>query len=108
MPVINFGARAVRCKIVYWGPGLSGKTTNLEVIHKKAPKERRGELTSIATEGERTLFFDYLPLEIGEVGGMKVKFQLYTVPGQAHYQATRRLVLQGADRIVFVADSQPE
>ena len=108
MPHVNFGAREIRCKLVYWGPGLSGKTTNLHVIHKKAPPERRGEMVAIATEGDRTLFFDYLPLDLGEVGGMRVRFQLYTVPGQEYYRATRRLVLQGADGVVFVADSRAE
>jgi signal recognition particle receptor subunit beta len=106
MPAINFPKREISCKIVYCGPGLSGKTTNLQVVHAKAPKSRRGELTSIATEGERTLFFDYMPLDLGKVGGMRTKFQLYTVPGQEYYKATRRLVLRGADGVVFVADSQ--
>lgn len=108
MPHINLGSREIRCKLVYWGPGLSGKTTNLEAVHKKAPPERRGELVAIATTGERTLFFDYLPLDLGEVGGMRVRFQLYTVPGQRYYRSTRKLVLQGADGVVFVADSRPE
>jgi signal recognition particle receptor subunit beta len=106
MVQINFALREVNCKIVYYGPGLSGKTTNLEVIHAKAPAEFRGELTSIATEGDRTLFFDFLPLNLGTVAGMKTKFQLYTVPGQVFYNSTRKLVLQGVDGIVFVADSR--
>ncbi len=106
MVQINFARREVNCKIVYYGPGLSGKTTNLEVVHKKAPPDRRGELTSIATEGDRTLFFDYMPLDLGKVGGMNTKFQLYTVPGQVYYNATRKLVLQGADGVIFVADSR--
>ncbi len=106
MVQINFARREVNCKIVYYGPGLSGKTTNLEVVHKKAPADRRGELTSIATEGDRTLFFDYMPLDLGKVGGMNTKFQLYTVPGQVYYNATRKLVLQGADGVIFVADSR--
>jgi len=106
MVQINFALREVNCKIVYYGPGLSGKTTNLEVIHAKAPAEHRGELTSIATEGDRTLFFDFLPLNLGTVAGMKTKFQLYTVPGQVFYNSTRKLVLQGVDGIVFVADSR--
>ena len=93
MVQINFALREVNCKIVYYGPGLSGKTTNLEIIHAKAPGEHRGELTSIATEGDRTLFFDFLPLDLGEVRGFKTKFQLYTVPGQVYYNATRKLVL---------------
>ncbi len=106
MVQINFAKREINCKLVYYGPGLSGKTTNLEVVHKKAPASKKGELTSIATEGDRTLFFDYMPLELGTVGGMKTKFQLYTVPGQVYYNATRKLVLQGADGVVFVADSK--
>ncbi len=103
---INFALKEVNCKIVYYGPGLSGKTTNLEVIHAKAPATNRGELTSIATEGDRTLFFDFLPLHLGNVAGMKTKFQLYTVPGQVFYNSTRKLVLQGVDGVVFVADSR--
>ena len=106
MVQINFALREVSCKIVYYGPGMSGKTTNLEMVHKKAPKEARGELTSIATEGDRTLFFDFLPLDLGKVAGMTTKFQLYTVPGQTFYNSTRKLVLQGADGVIFVADSQ--
>jgi signal recognition particle receptor subunit beta len=108
MVQINFAKREINCKLVYYGPGLSGKTTNLEVVHKKAPASKKGELTSIATEGDRTLFFDYMPLELGKVGGMNTKFQLYTVPGQVYYNATRKLVLQGADGVVFVADSQAD
>ncbi len=106
MVQINFALKEVNCKIVYYGPGLSGKTTNLEVIHSKAPKTNVGELTSIATEGDRTLFFDFLPLSLGSVAGMTTKFQIYTVPGQVYYNSTRKLVLQGADGIVFVADSR--
>ncbi len=106
MVQINFALREVNCKIVYYGPGLSGKTTNLEVIHAKAPAEFRGDLTSIATEGDRTLFFDFLPLNLGTVAGMKTKFQLYTVPGQVFYNSTRKLVLQGVDGVIFVADSR--
>ena len=106
MVQINFSLKEVNCKIVYYGPGLSGKTTNLEVVHLKAPKTSVGELTSIATEGDRTLFFDFLPLNLGQVAGMKTKFQIYTVPGQVYYNSTRKLVLQGADGIVFVADSK--
>ena len=106
MVQINFALREVNCKIVYYGPGLSGKTTNLEIIHAKAPGEFRGDLTSIATEGDRTLFFDFLPLNLGTVAGMKTKFQLYTVPGQVFYNSTRKLVLQGVDGVVFVADSR--
>lgn len=106
MVQINFALKEVNCKIVYYGPGLSGKTTNLEVVHGKAPDSHVGELTSIATEGDRTLFFDFLPLNLGQVAGMTTKFQLYTVPGQVYYNSTRKLVLQGADGIVFVADSR--
>lgn len=106
MVQINFAAREINCKIVYYGPGLSGKTTNLEMIHAKIPASHRGELTSIATEGDRTLFFDFMPLDLGKIGGMTTRFQLYTVPGQVYYNATRKLVLQGVDGIIFVADSQ--
>ncbi|MBN1421910.1 MAG: GTPase domain-containing protein [Planctomycetes bacterium] len=108
MVQINFALREVNCKVVYYGPGLSGKTTNLEVIHAKAPASSTGELTSIATEGDRTLFFDFLPLNLGKVAGMTTRFQIYTVPGQVYYNSTRKLVLQGADGIVFVADSRRE
>jgi len=106
MVQINFALREVNCKIVYYGPGLSGKTTNLEMIHTKVPDTHRGDLTSIATEGDRTLFFDFMPLDLGKVAGMNTRFQLYTVPGQVYYNATRKLVIQGADGIIFVADSQ--
>jgi signal recognition particle receptor subunit beta len=106
MVQINFALKEVNCKVVYYGPGLSGKTTNLEVVHSKAPTTHVGELTSIATEGDRTLFFDFLPLNLGQVAGMNTKFQIYTVPGQVYYNSTRKLVLQGADGIVFVADSR--
>ena len=106
MVQINFALREVNCKVVYYGPGMSGKTTNLEMVYKKAPPEAKGELTSIATEGDRTLFFDFLPLDLGKVAGMNTKFQLYTVPGQTFYNSTRKLVLQGADGVIFVADSQ--
>ncbi len=106
MVQINFALKEVNCKIVYYGPGLSGKTTNLEVVHSKAPGSHCGELTSIATEGDRTLFFDFLPLNLGQVAGMTTKFQIYTVPGQVYYNSTRKLVLQGSDGIGFVADSR--
>ncbi len=106
MVQINFALKEVNCKLVYYGPGLSGKTTNLEVVHSKAPSTNVGDLTSIATEGDRTLFFDFLPLNLGPVAGMTTKFQIYTVPGQVYYNSTRKLVLQGADGIVFVADSR--
>ena len=106
MVQINFAHKEIQCKIVYYGPGMSGKTTNLELVHSKTPNESRGELTSIATTGERTLYFDYMPLDLGAIAGIRTKFQLYTVPGQVYYQTTRKLVLQGADGVVFVADSQ--
>jgi len=105
MVQINFAQKEIQCKIVYYGPGMSGKTTNLEVVHGKVPEAARGELTSIATTGERTLYFDYMPLDLGQIAGIKTKFQLYTVPGQVYYKSTRRLVLQGVDGVVFVADS---
>ncbi len=108
MVQINFALREVNVKLVYYGPGRCGKTTNLQIIHTKAPKGSIGEMMSIATETDRTLFFDFLPLELGKVAGMNTKFQLYTVPGQVYYKATRKLVLQGADGVVFVADSQRE
>lgn len=106
MVQINFAKKEVSCKVVYYGPGLSGKTTNLEIIYKKAPEGNKGKMTSVATEGDRTLFFDFLPLDIGKVGGMNTKFQLYTVPGQVYYNSTRKLVLQGVDGVIFVANSQ--
>lgn len=105
---INYGKREISCKLVYYGPGMSGKTTNLEIIHQKVPDQNKGEMTSIATEGDRTLFFDFLPLDLGNVRGMTTKFQLYTVPGQVYYSSTRKLVLQGADGVIFVADSQKD
>jgi serine/threonine protein kinase/signal recognition particle receptor subunit beta len=105
---INFARKTLTCKVVYCGPGLSGKTTNLEYIYGAVPRERRGELTSIATQGDRTIFYDYLPLNAGEIGGMASRLQLFTVPGQPFYAATRKLVLVGVDGVVFVADSQRE
>ncbi len=105
MVQINFALKEVNCKIVFYGPGMSGKTTNLEIVHKKAPEENKGELTSISTEGDRTLFFDFMPLDLGNVAGMRTKFQLYTVPGQVYYNSTRKLVLQGVDGVIFIADS---
>ncbi len=105
---INFARREIACKIVYYGPGMSGKTTNLEVLHAKTPKENKGELTCIATEGDRTLFFDFMPLNLGNIRGMNTKFQLYTVPGQVYYNSTRKLVLRGVDGVIFVADSSPD
>ena len=107
MVQFNLALREINCKVVYFGPGLSGRTTNLEVVHQKAPDESKGTLSSIATESDRTLFFDFMPLNLGTIAGMKVKFQLYTVPGQVYYNSTRKLVLRGADGVVFVADSSP-
>jgi len=106
MSTINFANREINFKIVYYGPGLSGKTTNLKWIYSKVPEGRKGEMVSLATEDERTLFFDFLPLDIGEVKGFKTRFHLYTVPGQVYYNASRRLILKGVDGLVFVADSQ--
>lgn len=108
MVSINYSAREVCCKIVYYGPGLSGKTTNLQYVHSKVPQNTRGKLISLATEADRTLYFDFLPLNIGSINGLTAKFQLYTVPGQVYYNATRKLVLRGVDGIVFVADSQAD
>src|SRR5213082_641320 len=106
MSVVNYGTREITCKIVYYGPGRSGKTTNLQHVYSKLPEERKGKMVSLATETDRTLFFDFLPLDLGTISGFATKFQLYTVPGQVYYQTTRKLVLQGADGVVFVADSQ--
>jgi signal recognition particle receptor subunit beta len=108
MVSINYATREVTCKIVYYGPGLSGKTTNLIYVHKKVPATTRGKMISLATEADRTLYFDFLPINIGKINGFTAKFQLYTVPGQVYYNATRKLVLRGADGLVFVADSQAE
>jgi hypothetical protein len=106
MASINYATREISCKIVYYGPGLSGKTTNLQIIHRKIPVEAKSEMVSLATETDRTLFFDFLPLDLGSIKGFATKFQLYTVPGQVYYNATRKLVLRGVDGVVFVADSQ--
>ncbi|MCX7718153.1 MAG: ADP-ribosylation factor-like protein [Candidatus Sumerlaeaceae bacterium] len=106
MPTINQAFKEITCKIVYYGPGFGGKTTNLQLIHGNVPAKHRGDLVSLATEQDQTLFFDFLPLDFGDVKGYKTKFQLYTVPGQVYYNATRKLVLRGVDGIVFVADSQ--
>ena len=108
MVSINYSSREVCCKIVYYGPGLSGKTTNLQYVHAKVPNTTRGNLISLATEADRTLYFDFLPINIGTINGFAARFQLYTVPGQVYYNATRKLVLRGVDGIVFVADSQPD
>lgn len=105
MPVVNYQTGEINAKIVYYGPGLSGKTTNLEYIYSKMPRENKGKMISMKTKTDRTLFFDFLPIDIGEVNGMKVRFLIYTVPGQVYYNATRKLVLKGVDAVVFVADS---
>jgi len=106
MASINYAFKEISCKIVYYGPGLSGKTTNLQYVHQKIPTQTRGELISLATDQDRTLYFDFLPVNIGRIHGFSTKFQLYTVPGQVYYNATRKLVLRGVDGLVFVADSQ--
>ncbi len=106
MPIVDHATRLITCKLVYYGPGRSGKTTNLTYLHSALPPTQVGSLTSLATRRDRTLFFDYLPVDLGTVGDYKVRFQLYTVPGQPYYRTIRQLVLQGADGIAFVADSQ--
>ena len=106
MSLVNFTTREITCKIVYYGPGRSGKTTNLQYVYARVPDERRGRMVSLATHTDRTLFFDFLPIELGTISGFTTRFQLYTVPGQVYYNATRKLVLQGADGVVFVGDSQ--
>ncbi len=106
MTFINYASREINCKIVYYGPGLCGKTTNIQWIYEQANPEKRGKLVSLATETDRTLFFDFLPLDMGMVKGFKVRFHLYTVPGQVFYDASRKLILRGCDGIIFVADSQ--
>ena len=108
MSMINYASREINCKIVYYGPGLGGKTTNLEHIYGKLQPDTRGKLISLATETERTLFFDFLPVDLGTIRGFKARFHLYTVPGQVYYNASRKLILKGVDGIVFVADSQVE
>ena len=108
MSFINYSAREINCKIVYYGPGLCGKTTNLQSIYKKTDPDNKGKMISLATETERTLFFDFLPLSLGSIRGFKVRFHLYTVPGQVFYDASRKLILRGVDGVVFVADSQVE
>jgi hypothetical protein len=108
MTFINYASREINCKIVYYGPGLCGKTTNLQYIYDKTNPNAKGKLISLATETDRTLFFDFLPLELGTVRGFKTRFHLYTVPGQVFYDASRKLILKGVDGVIFVADSQVE
>jgi mutual gliding-motility protein MglA len=108
MSMINYASREINCKLVYYGPGLGGKTTNLEYVYNKVNPDTRGKLISLATEQERTLFFDFLPVDLGTIRGFKTRFHLYTVPGQVYYNASRRLILKGVDGLVFVADSQAE
>ncbi|MEZ4705343.1 MAG: ADP-ribosylation factor-like protein [Bdellovibrionota bacterium] len=108
MSFINYSSREINCKIVYYGPGLCGKTTNLQFIYNRTKPEAKGKMISLATETERTLFFDFLPLSLGDIRGFKTRFHLYTVPGQVFYDASRKLILKGVDGVVFVADSQRE
>ena len=108
MSFINFAAREINCKIVYYGPGLGGKTTNLQCIYDKTAGSHKGKMISLATETDRTLFFDFLPLDLGTVRGFRTRFHLYTVPGQVFYDASRKLILRGVDGVIFVADSQEE
>jgi signal recognition particle receptor subunit beta len=105
---INYSSREINCKIVYYGPGLCGKTTNLQYIYRRTNPDQKGKLISLATETERTLFFDFLPLALGDIKGFKIRFHLYTVPGQVFYAASRKLILKGVDGVIFVADSQIE
>ncbi len=108
MSFINYSSREINCKIVYYGPGLCGKTTNLQYVYNRTNPDAKGKMISLATETERTLFFDFLPLSLGEIRGFKTRFHLYTVPGQVFYDASRKLILKGVDGVVFVADSQME
>ncbi|OGP86562.1 MAG: gliding-motility protein MglA [Deltaproteobacteria bacterium RBG_13_65_10] len=108
MSFINYSSREINCKIVYYGPGLCGKTTNLQYVYNKTNPDARGKMISLATETERTLFFDFLPLSLGDIRGFRTRFHLYTVPGQVFYDASRKLILKGVDGVVFVADSQEE
>ena len=105
MVVVSYSGKEINAKLVYYGPGLSGKTTNLEYIYQSVPSTNRGKMVSMKTRTERTLFFDFLPIDLGDIGGFKTRFLLYTVPGQVYYNATRKLVLRGVDAIIFVADS---
>jgi len=108
MSFVNYYTKEVNCKIVYYGPGLGGKTTNIQYVYQKTSGEAKGKIISLNSENERTLFFDFLPLELGEIRGFKTRFHLYTVPGQVFYEASRKLILRGVDGIIFVADSQVE
>ena len=108
MSMINYASREINCKVVYYGTGLGGKTTNLEYIYSRVSPDTKGKMISLATETERTLFFDFLPIDLGEIRGFKTRFHLYTVPGQVYYNASRKLILKGVDGIIFVADSQRE
>ena len=108
MTFINYAAKEINCKIVYYGPGLGGKTTNLQYIYSKTAPDAKGKMISLATETDRTLFFDFLPLDLGTIRGFTTRFHLYTVPGQVFYDASRKLILKGADGVIFVADSQEE
>src|SRR5207237_9225303 len=107
MSVVNYGTREITCKIVYYGPGRSGKTTNLQHVYSKLPEERKGKMVSLATETDRTLFFDFLPLDLGTISGFATRFHLYTVPGQVYYATPQQLVLPGVHAVVFVTDRQP-
>lgn len=108
MSFVNYHTKEINCKIVYYGPGLGGKTTNIQYVYQKTSGDAKGKIISLNTENERTLFFDFLPLELGEIRGFKTRFHLYTVPGQVFYEASRKLIIRGVDGIVFVADSQVE
>ena len=108
MSLINYASREINCKIVYYGTGLGGKTTNLEYVYSKVNPDAKGKMIALETETERTLFFDFLPIDLGEVKGFKTRFHLYTVPGQVYYNASRKLILKGVDGVIFVADSQAE
>lgn len=108
MSFVNYHTKEINCKIVYYGPGLGGKTTNIQYIYQKTSSQNKGQMITLNTENERTLFFDFLPLDLGEIRGFKTRFHLYTVPGQVFYEASRKLILRGVDGIVFVADSQVE
>jgi len=108
MSFVNYNTKEINCKIVYYGPGLGGKTTNIQYVYQKTSGENKGQIISLNTENERTLFFDFLPLDLGNIRGFKTRFHLYTVPGQVFYEASRKLILRGVDGIIFVADSQVE